>query len=79
MQSIKKGASWAIEKVQETFLFKRGEGKINVLSKEETKRVLEEESCNFNRINLVHNLDICSTKYEVIHDVTGMSRAPFFP
>ena len=30
--------SLAVEKVQETFLCEKGEGKIKVLSKEETKR-----------------------------------------
>ena len=44
---------WAIEKVQ---VRKKGKVKINVLSKKQTKRVLQEKSCNFNRIDLVNNL-----------------------
>ena len=55
-------APWAIEKVQETVLCERGQRKIKVLSEEETKKVLEEESCNFNKIDLVYNLVSPSTK-----------------
>ena len=36
-------APWVIEKLQETFLCKRKEGKIMFLRKKETRRVLEEE------------------------------------
>ena len=32
--------------------------------------MLEEERCDFNRINLVDNLDSPSTKYRVFPDVT---------
>ena len=34
--------------------------------------MLEEESRNFNRSNLVDNLDTPSTKHKVIYDVTRM-------
>ena len=60
----------AVEKVQETFLFEKGEGKIKVLSKIETERVLERESCKFNRNDLVHNFDSPSTKCRIFNDFT---------
>ena len=65
-------APWAIEKLQETFLCEREEGKIKFLRKEETKRVLERKSCTLSRIDLVYNFDSHSTKCRVIHDFIGM-------
>ena len=59
---IKKAPS-ETEKVQETYLCERVEEKIKVLSKEEIWRVLEKESCNLNRIDLVYNIDSFSTKW----------------
>ena len=55
----------AVKTVQETFFCEEGEGKTKVLSKEETKRMLERKTCNFERIDLVQNSP--STKYKIIN------------
>ena len=62
----------AVEKVQETFLCEKGEDEIRVLSKEETKRVLERKTCNFDRNDLVQNFDSPSTKCKIINAFTRM-------
>ena len=70
-------ALWAIEKLQETFLCEREEGTIKFLRKEETKIVLEKESCTLTGIDLEYNLDSHSTKCRVIHHFTGMVHRDF--
>ena len=52
----------------ETYLCDRGEGKIKVLSKEETKRLLKGKRSNFNRIDLQYNLNALSNKCRVIYN-----------
>ena len=49
------------------------------MSEKETKKLLEEESRNFQRFDLVHNLDFASTKLRVIHDFTCMVKELTFP
>ena len=61
----KNKAPWAIDSVQETFLREKGEGKIKVLTPEETKEILETKSCNFPRIDIVYNLDSPSTRCKI--------------
>ena len=46
-------APWAIEKVPETFLREKRKGKIKVLSKKDTKKVLEVTTCNSNRFDFL--------------------------
>ena len=41
--------------------------------------VLEEESRNFQRYDLVHNLDLALTKFRAIHDFTWMVKGFTFP
>ena len=68
----KNKAPWAIDSVQETFLREKGEGKIKVLSPEETEEILETKSCNFPRIDIVYNLDSPSTRARLIYNFTRM-------
>ena len=62
----------AVEKVQETFLCEKIEDEIKILSKEETKRVLERKTCNLDRNDLVQNFDSPPTKCKIINDFTRM-------
>ena len=53
LKGIRTGHSEQLKMFQEKFLCERGEEKIKIMRKEETKRVLEEERSTFNRITLV--------------------------
>ena len=61
-------APCAIKKVQETFLYKKGEEMVKILSKRDTKRMLKKESRTFNRIELLFNLDYRSIECRGFHD-----------